>query len=397
MSLIEINKPLLRLTREGGGSGPCRDTTIRFFGEPPSATYTYPAGTFITVDLLDESGNYLQIVSYTQVGSNIDIVVDSDTPIAVNGTPQGDITNWTPIGVNLEDSVGNPIAPVSTALVGNILTIEIDNDTPIEVNNVAQGDITNGTTIEVNLEDSVGNPVAPVSTALVGNILTIEVSTGVTPSGVYLQFPKGENWTSWRTGDPGWRAQNGWYDITQPANPAKFAKLDYGTANFWYRLRNPLIVNGVSSTTRFVDVDGGQTFSAVGNKDDVVIDKLTGLMFLRSTVLAANWNAAVDDALAYSITVGANTYNDWYLISVEENVALTGFNFVLGSSGTFDWIDALTGVRIASFNGNMVTGTSYNATNAMRYRVNPYYYDTVAKTTASPYAWFIRDARNLIS
>lgn len=351
MSLIEINKPLLRLTREGGG-GICPDTTIQFLAEPPSAVYSYPAGTFITVDLLDENGNYLQIVSYTQVGNNIDIVVDSDTPIAVNGTPQGDITNWTPIGVNLEDSGGNPVTPVSTALVGNILTIEITDP--------------------------------------------------IVPSGVILQWPRGESGTSFRTGDPGWRAQNGWYDYTTPANPAKIALLDFSLgANFFWRLKTALTVNGVTSTVRFVDVDGNQAWPAVNNKDKVSIDKLSGLMFLRSTATVADWNAGIDDALAYSITVDGNTYSDWYLANLEEMNLLTGMqqrqNIV--PYNLLDLVTPLPHPIITSLNGNMVTATTGGGitTDCQRLRGPQAYYDLLDKTSGPAQAMYIRDARNLIS
>lgn len=406
MSLIEIGKPLLRLTREDGGTGPCRDTNLRFIAEPPSPVYSLSAGSFITVNLLDEDGNFLQIVSYTQTGSTFDVVVDSDTPIALNGTPVGDVKNWNPIGVNLEDPDGNPFTPVSASLTGNILTVVIEDETAIEVNNAPQGDIQNGTTIEVNLEDSVGSPVAPLSVVKVGNTLTIEVPTAPAPSGVLLQWPNPDQITSYRTGDVGWRAQNGWYNYTPPTNPAKIAQLDLTAgANTWWILKNPLTVNGVSSTVRFVDVDGTQVFDVTNNKNAVVIDKLTGLMWSRipRTAGGANklWNSAVDACLAYSITVNGILYDDWFLPSLAEhtlspiqlNIPMitvtdpaTSAIIIQGGSPTLEFIWTST-TRCGD--GTRAYSISRNATNT-DLRV-----DTKAGDLLGHF--FVRDARNLIS
>ena len=347
MSLIEINKPLLRLTRESGG-GPCPDSTIRFFGEPPSAVYNYPAGTFITVDLLDESGNYLQIVSYTQVGNNIDIVVDSDTPILVNGTPEGDITNWTPINVNLEDPGGNPVAPLSTVLVGNTLTIE--------------------------------------------------VTAPITPSGVLFQFPNGNQYTSYRTGDVGWRMQNGWFNITKPANPAKIARLDYSQgANAFYILDTALTVAGVSSTVRFVDVNGLQVFGVANNVHEVVIDKLTGLMWRRIQFNLTNhwttWNNSIDLALTNTnITVQGVLYSDWYSPSIEEILSIRSFQ-----NQTLNLVDSATGVTV--LDGGASQAWSSNSLSALEaYEIRQDSKLITNRAIAGNYRRLaMRDARNLIS
>ena len=316
MSLIEINRPLLRLTREAGGSGPCRDTNLRFIAEPPSAVYTFSAGTFITVDLIDENGLPLQIVSYNQVGANIQVVVDSDTPILLNGTPQGDIVNWTPIDVNLEDSLGNPVAPLASGLVANTLTIE--------------------------------------------------VPTGVTPAGVAFKIPPCTQTTSFATGptpqDEGWRFINGWWDYVAPTTPEKTAELQYSLgANFWYRLQQTLRVGAVTSNVRFVDVDGGQTWDIAGNKNYVAIDKLTGLMFIRYADIAPlnqNWQNMINTVSALSIIVDGVLYDDWYMPSLMEMALLFG-----GARTSVTWNDPVSGNPIMNgSSANWATGNYWTST-----------------------------------
>jgi hypothetical protein len=175
------------------------------------------------------------------------------------------------------------------------------------------------------------------------------------PSGVLLQFPTPSQYTSYRTGDEGWRVQNNWYDYTRPTNPKTIAELDFTSANFWYLLKNNLIVGGVSNKTRFVDVDGGQTWSATGNKNLLIIDKLTGVGIYRNAQPSGDlktWNNAIDDGLSLSITVNSIVYDDWYLITVQEFFDLLSIRFKQNN-----WIDSNTSNVIFPTRS---TGTSIN-------------------------------------
>jgi hypothetical protein len=199
--------------------------------------------------------------------------------------------------------------------------------------------------LNVNLTDGAGD-VVPTSVSLTGNDLDIVIPPVVIPSGVLFDFPFLTQYTSYRTGDSGWRVQNGWNAITRPTNPKAIAELDTTLgANMYFRLKNNLVVNGVSSKIRYVDVLGGQTWSATNNVDAVILDKLTGLMTTRVDLGggSVNWNTCIDDALTYSITVNGVTYDDWYLFSLEEVYKIFGFIWV------HDQVDPISSVRISNF------------------------------------------------
>jgi hypothetical protein len=167
--------------------------------------------------------------------------------------------------------------------------------------------------LNVNLTDGVSD-ITPTSVALTGNDLDITI----VPSGVLFKTIEPSQYTSYRTGDEGWRVQNNWFDYTPPTNPKAVAELDYTNVNFFSTLKNPLIVNGVSSTRRFVDINGVQTFSAIGNADLVTIDKLTGLMYIRYDILIASWADQIDNALLLSLTINSIIYDDWYVATRNE-------------------------------------------------------------------------------
>lgn len=210
---------------------------------------------------------------------------------------------------------------------------------------VLQGQISYQSPVLVELQNGAGVPITPTGSTLVGNTLTATLATP-TPSGVALQRPIGDQFVSYRTGDTGWRVQNQWFYYTPPTYPAKFAKLkNMTTAGYWYTLETALTVNGVSSTQRFVDASGIQSWSALNNLNLSVIDKLTGLMFTRTrSGLSRNWNECIDDALAYSATINGNTYSDWYLMSLQEAVQVFG-NYVTSPT----WTDPVSSQIIYQF------------------------------------------------
>lgn len=271
-------------------------------------------------------------------------------------------------------------------------------------NGALEGVITCGTDVNVILEDSGGNLITPDSVNLSGNDLTIVYDAPPAPAGVALQFPVPDAHTSYRTGDVGWRLQNGWFDYVPPVAPAKYARLNYSLGiNYWYNLLTALTVGGTSNTLRFVDVDGGQTFSSTGNKDKVVIDKLTGLMWVRDPRVAGGanklWDDAIDTALAYSVTVNGVTYDDWFLPSMTEIVGL--FPTDIAQSGMFQGLVTLIdpGIPATQLLWTSTTTSQSNTSRAMRLETST---SRIAmsfgtKTTDLYATYMCRKAYNLIS
>jgi hypothetical protein len=274
----------------------------------------------------------------------------------------------------------------------------------VNFNGTLEGQADTTIPVEVNLTDGV-NPVVPTSVALTGNDLDIVISAPVVPSGVLLQFPTPSQYTSYRTGDVGDRVQNGWFDYTPPSNPAAVAELDYTSANYWYLLKNNLVVGGVSNKTRFVDVDGGQTFSATGNKNLILIDKLTGIGIYRpqdNSLLKASWNAAIDDGLSLSIVVNSLTYDSFYLMSGEEFFDCFGFNIKANN-----WIDPISSITLLPTTGTgsqlsyLTSSTPILSTTVClspRF-TNVGFVDlsTFPKNSINGRPFYIFDARNLIT
>jgi hypothetical protein len=213
----------------------------------------------------------------------------------------------------------------------------------------------------------------------------------IVPNGVLFKTIEPCQYTSYRTGDEGWRVQNGYFDYISPTNPKAIAELDFSSPNFFYVLKSPLVVNGVSSTARFVDVNGVQVFSAVNNANLVVIDKLTSRMYTRNFPLNTTWNQAIDNALTYSIVVNTITYDDWFLLSLNE------FNTLMDGTNNIDLLDTQTLVNI------MGLQYCYTSTTFPLGTANAYYYESktirrIDKTTSpSMFKIYVRNAQNLIS
>lgn len=230
---------------------------------------------------------------------------------------------------------------------------------------------------------------------------------GIVPAGIAFAFPKGQQRTSYRTGDEGDRFQNGYFDIAVPANPKIISQLDYSEgANAFYVIKDALTVNGVTSKTRFVGVDGTQNFPTTNNKEYILIDKLTGLGVLRNlNAIPSNviWDDAIDNALAYSIVVDGITYSDWYLPSLEEYLLLFGHYGNNSGSGTATWQDTKTGIYlfIGSNHVDLWSSTTFAANTTIAYEIlrNPNLgIRGFAKTTTGTMKQtYIFDARSLIT
>jgi hypothetical protein len=216
----------------------------------------------------------------------------------------------------------------------------------------------------------------------------------IVPDGVLFKTIEPSQYTSYRTGDEGWRVQNGFFDYTPPTNPAAVAELDYTSVNFFNVLKNPLVVNGISSTTRFVDINGIQSFSATGNANLIVIDKLTGMMYSKATLSAGIWNSAIDNALSYSISVIGYTLDDWHLVSLKEIQSI-----IHQYAGINPQNDTLTNIALWNPSNNCWTATTNanNTANAYRFITGTRQIDNFSKGEPSIAQLYIRNARNLIT
>jgi hypothetical protein len=267
------------------------------------------------------------------------------------------------------------------------------SDIDVNFNGTLEGQANALIPLNVNLTDGVSD-ITPTSVVLTGNDLDIVVE----PSGVLFKTIEPSQYTSYRTGDEGWQVQNGVYDYTPPTNPKVVAELDYSSPNFFNVLKSPLVVNGVSSTTRFVDVNGIQAFSATGNADLVVLDKLTGRMYTKTKTTGgtSTWNGVIDDALSYSVVINGVTYDDWAVITLPEI-----WNIFHNYAGVNPNTDTLTSVVLFENSANQWTATT-RATNT----IWAIYYDFTTRTLGGiskpdPYMFFnairVRNARNLIT
>jgi hypothetical protein len=211
--------------------------------------------------------------------------------------------------------------------------------------------------------------------------------------GVLFKTIEPSQYISYRTGDEGWRVQNGFFDYTPPTNPAAVAELDYTSANFFNVLKTPLVVNGVSSTTRFVDVNGIQAFSATGNANLVVIDKLTGMMYTRTNLGNLDYNTGIDFALSLSNTINGITYNDYFGTSIKEINSFLHLN-----AGVAPNVDTLTGVTLFNIPNSIICATTDpNLTTQFFYYNTPTrVFIPITKLGVSPMI-NVRNARNLIT
>jgi hypothetical protein len=246
--------------------------------------------------------------------------------------------------------------------------------------------------LNVNLTDGVSD-ITPTSVALTGNDLDIVIPPPSTPSGVLFKTIEPSQYTSYRTGDEGWRVQNNWYDYTPPSNPKAVAELDYTQTNYVDVLKNPLIVNGVSNTHRFVNVFGALFGTGGAGNNTVVIDKLTGMAYLNNAATILNWNGAIDYALTYSITVHSINFSDWYLASKNELL-----NIARDFAGTA-FFNLIGGTALINAGTNLYSSTTYAplTTSMLHFRFANYDFSPVTKGNTGLSVPLIENVRHLIT
>ena len=237
------------------------------------------------------------------------------------------------------------------------------------------------------------SPIVPVS--VVGPVIKVAPGGG-TPSGVLFQKQIPTQYTAYRTGDVGDRVQSAWFNYIPPATPKVIAELDFTNANFFTTMKNPLVVDGVSSVRRFVDVDGGQTWSATGNKNLATIDKLTAKMWRRLQIGTTSWANHIDNALSYSVVIDGITYDDWYLASLDE--ILQVFHNYAGVNGN---VDPATSAAYLEINiSNNITTANTNPSNTAQC----WYFDNasrnyaaLSKASTGGAVYYVRKCDNLIT
>ena len=232
-----------------------------------------------------------------------------------------------------------------------------------------------------------GGNITIKNNGLGGSFKAIE-STRPVSSGIAFRVSTASRYTSARTGDAGWRWQNGWFNYTPPTNPKVIASLDYNTSGGKAILQSHLVVNGVSSTIRFVSVKGTQDWTSTGQNENLItIDKLSGLGIYRPATSSQNWESQIDAALALSVTVNSILYSDWYLVSLEEFYDLFD-GFAVGN----DFVDPNTS---AIYKINDGGATYVSSEYRRRIFAGGYTSDTAADNNRG--IFITKDTRNLIS
>lgn len=289
----------------------------------------------------------------------------STTSIASGATQNITAPNATAV---IKDSANNTLkteailsnASENITINDSVAVLKNSLNTTILTENIRAEATENIPIADVDYTDSDGSPASvPYGTSLV-------CTPSASPSGVSLQWPNGNQYTSYRSGDEGSRVQASYFNYTRPAYPAVTAELDYTLgANYFWRLKTALRVGGTLNTLRFVDVDGVQAFGSTDNKNKIVIDKLTGIGFYR--VLndlggQMTWNNAIDGALTFSVVVEGVTYSDWYLVSLEELTMLTGHEWA--KDGALNLEDPITNIDLVLYSGFEEVWTSTTQANS---------------------------------
>ena len=248
-----------------------------------------------TVTITDDSANILHSLSVNAEGTASQVISDSTAVI------KNDLgTTLYTLSINAEGSaeqvIGNSTISNSDTTYTTQIQAEVNlvlPDSTINVNSTPEGSVVSVKTIDINVTDSLGT-VTPDSVSIVGNTITIDVPDAPVGGSVGATLMKTGQTTSYRTGDDG--------------------DLEAGRATDFFTLAS---VNPFSTLDRFTDELGGQTYT-----NDIVIDWSTydgsnvlGYYRIVQGVGVANWNNAIDGALALSI--GTFT-TGWRLPNINE-------------------------------------------------------------------------------
>lgn len=145
------------------------------------------------------------------------------------------------------------------------------------------------------------------TTSIVPSVKDIVAAPCVLPSKIAYKRPlfTGQE-TEYRTGDAGYRFQNGIDDYTPPAYPLNYARLDLSSVTPYLTLVDN---NAFGNKNRFTDSLGTQLYA-----DSYVIDHLSGKGLYFRLGFVGNWNNCIDQAF----NSVQNGFNDWYCLDVND-------------------------------------------------------------------------------
>lgn len=300
-----------------------------------------------TVQLKDSAGD--------DIGSADSYLPGANT---TKTAPDGSVQRQDSVGAN----IGTPIAVRSNqtglAVTCPDGTVTINNSVPTLLHTVAVK--SNGSAVQAIADSTITKP----DGTTVGLPATVALDVRDYRSGIAYQFGMilhYGNSTSYRTGDEGDMYANGFFDYTRPVYPTHYAELVNNTT---------LVSNNIhGNTNRFTDRDGNQTYS-----DDIVQDHFQGVEIYRVLQSAANWNGAIDGAVALSL--GGDS--DWRLTPAR--ILLTVMNGAAGAGANF-----LNFAPFSISNTNYWTSTTQAFSTANAFRVASGTVVTIAKTNT--YAW----------
>jgi hypothetical protein len=268
--------------------------------------------------------------------------------------PKVIIRQTIPTGATVENS---DATYTDTVASGGTLVLP---DTDIEVNGVNEGSVPSVNTIDFQLTDGV-NPVTPDSVTVVGNVVTAQVPAcppAVTRSTATLM--KTGQTTQYRAGDDG---------AIQAGRATNFTTLDTAPVH------NDGSATLNTTTNRFTDILGGQTYA-----DNIVLDWSTWngstlVGWRRTASTGVSWNNAIDGAL--SVSIGIFT-SGWHLPNRIELASIMSFETGLTHS-----------LNYAPFNLTANLWTSTTRPNLTTFAVtltnNQFIMGVVDKTTGVPY------------
>lgn len=203
--------------------------------------------------------------------------------------------------------------------------------------------------------------------------------------------PFAVNAASYRTGDEGWRRQNGFFNyIKQGKKPIRQGQdpdVADGSANDWLKL-SPKTPNAFGGLDIWTDINGNTVLTTNGM---YLINHYTGQGWVRynssnptaadGTQQASNsvsWNDAIDAALASTL----HGFNDWFVASWKEYMSIeSGY---LGTSMIFA-NSLISNSNVFLFSGTTLESSSTNA-HVFRHTTGNVFGTTQAKTALRNYA-----------
>ena len=219
----------------------------------------------------------------------------------------------------VKDADGNILGTVISGGIFSVASSVVSNsDASYSVSVLAEATLA---LPDITHTDSDGSPsILPAQTPMV-------CTPSVAQGGIayYKPTPPKSDIISYANNDAEWNVANGVYDYTPPAYPLHYAKLDYTQTHPFLWLENNNVFGNKSRYT----LNDGTALTTAG--DDTVrpyvIDHYTGYgitSVIDGTLV--DWATQLTNATALSITVDSDTYNDFFLGSMDDHWTIL-FNY----------------------------------------------------------------------